>query len=371
MMRERFFPALVILIGLTARPFGAPIAAATGATRREAEDRIPLTDLGAGRYLGFTGGLYENGSNSEPADHALVGLLRAARIQPLNPQGQPDPQGAYVLISIGMSNTTQEFCGGGRDGRCNPWTFMGQAATDPMVNKRTLVIVDGARGGQSAAFWDAPDEANYDRIRMLLAERGLSEKQVQSAWVKVANPRPTLSLPAAQADAYLLVMQMGNIVRALKARYPNLQQVFLSSRIYGGYATTPLNPEPYAYESGFAVKWLIQAQIDQMRNEGRIIDVRAGDLNYHTAAPWIAWGPYLWANGLTPRSDGLVWERADFEDDGTHPSPSGERKVGTLLLNFFKTSPYTRCWFVEGEVCPSTGMFLSGGDGNGPATTRR
>ena len=144
MTRERSFPALMVLIGLTALPFGAPSPAATGATHRQAEDRIPLTDLSVGTYFGSTGGLYENGRNSEPADHAVVGLLRAARIQPLNPQGQPDPRGVYVLISIGMSNTTQEFCGGGRVGRCTPWAFMGQAAADPMVNQRILVIVDGA-----------------------------------------------------------------------------------------------------------------------------------------------------------------------------------------------------------------------------------
>src|ERR671936_402607 len=47
------------------------------------------------------------------------------------------------------------------------------------------------------------------------------------------------------------------IVAILRARYPNLKLVYVSSRTYGGYATTPLNPEPYAYDSGFAVKWLV------------------------------------------------------------------------------------------------------------------
>jgi hypothetical protein len=313
----------------------------------------PLNDLGQGTYLGFTGGLYSNGSNSVPAAHHAAGLARANAVQPLDVNGTPSPSGKIVLLSIGMSNTTQEFCSANSDLPCNPWTFMGQAATDSAVNRLTLAIVNGAMGGRTTAYWDSPSDADYDRIRdTRLAPQGLDERQVQIAWVKVANAQPAISLPSAQSDGVLLVTQIGNILRALKVRYPNLKLAFLSSRIYAGYATTALNPEPYAYESGFAVKWVIQAQIDQMQNAGTVVDQRAGDLNYNTMAPWVAWGPYLWARGTTPRSDGLTWEQADLESDGTHPAQSGEQKVGTLLLSFFKNSAYTKCWFVSGGSCP-------------------
>ncbi|MBI4503550.1 MAG: hypothetical protein HY700_20610 [Gemmatimonadetes bacterium] len=181
--------------------------------------------------------------------------------------------------------------------------------------------------------------------------QGFSEKQVQAAWVKQANAGPRDSLTSVQADAYQLETALGNTVRALKTRYPNLKLIFLSSRIYAGYATTTLNPEPFAYESGFSVKWLIEAQIRQMASG--TTDARAGNLDYESGvAPWLGWGPYLWADGMTPRStDGLTWARADLASDGTHPSQTGQQKVGTMLLTFFKTSRFTKCWFMIGGAC--------------------
>src|SRR5205814_5733577 len=100
------------------------------------------------------------------------------------------------------------------------------------------------------------------------------------------------------------------------------------SRIYAGYATgvSALNPEPYAYESGFAVKWLIEGQING-----------ADSVNYDPArgpvqAPWLSWAPYLWADGLTPRNDGLTWVCSSFQSDGTHPSATGRDIVADSLL---------------------------------------
>lgn len=294
----------------------------------------PINDLGTGFYKTiYQGGLYPSGSNLPPLAHRNAGVNRAQTIRPRNAAGQLDPDGSYVLLSIGMSNTTQEFA-----------RFMQVAAADPRVRTEGLVLVDGAAGGQTAATWDSPADANYDRVRdQKLAPLGLSEAQVQAAWVKVANAGPTVALPSAGADAFTLLQQMGNVARALRVRYPNLKVVLFSSRIYAGYASTALNPEPYAYESGFAVKWLIEAQITQMAGGG--VNAIAGDLSFDGAAPWIGWGPYLWADGLTPRSDGLAWACADLSADGTHPSTSGRQKVAQMLLDFLLDSPFSRSWF--------------------------
>jgi hypothetical protein len=318
------------------------------------ETRVPLTDMGAATYKGmFVGGLYGRGENSIPEPHLTEGLMRARGVQPLDAAGVPSGMGKYVMISVGMSNTTMEFCNGPNGmPPCSGISFMGRAEDDNDINHTTLSIVNGALGSRIAASWDSAMDPDYDRVRdTVLQPRGLTEAQVVVAWVKVANPDPSDALPAQNADAYELLERLGNIMRSMKTRFPNLSMVFLSSRIYAGYATTGLNPEPYAYESGFAVKMLIEAQRAQMES-GQIVDARAGDLDYRTVAPWLAWSAYLWADGTNARSDGLRWEQSDLAADGTHPGPEGQEKVGNLLINFFKGSPVTKCWFLANGQCP-------------------
>jgi hypothetical protein len=311
--------------------------------------KVPLIDMGSGTYKGFTGGLYPNGANTPPAAHVARAVAATRLIQPLNTAGAPSATGKYVLISIGMSVITQAWCA--EQGTvCDPWTFSGKAAADPAVNHTTLVIANGARGGQNADFWDSPTESNYNRVRdEVLAPAGLTEAQVQIVWTGPVLARPTIALPDANADAYQLIGNLGNIVRALRVRYPNLRMIFVSSRSYAGFATINLNPEPFAYETGFAFKWLVEAQIRQLDGGG--IDARAGDLSLAQTA-WIGWGPYFWApDASRPRSDGHFYTVQDFESDGTHESRLGEEKTANLLLAFFKTSPATRCWFLASITC--------------------
>ena len=335
----------------------------------------PLTDMKPGdRYQGFAGGLYEGG-NAIPDDHQKAGLAQAAAMQPLDRNGKPSPNGAIVFLSIGMSNTIQEFD-----------AFMGEAAGNGRINRSNLALVEGAKGGVSACLWTLAEgtapcpgppqmvrQNQFDRVRDEALANGFgpaapsgcggggnpcfTEKQVQVVWLKNANPGPGVMgyqplCDAAksgckndsQMEAVRFESQMGDSIRAAMHRYPNLKQVFISSRTYGGYASKPLNPEPFAYEYGYSVKWLVQAQIAQLRT-GKA-DPVAGDINYKTGtAPWIAWGPYLWADGHNRRADGLVWDSSDVrEADGTHPSDTGRRKVADLLMEFFLKSPLTP-WF--------------------------
>jgi hypothetical protein len=191
-------------------------------------------------------------------------------------------------------------------------------------------LVNGAEGGYDAPRIADPNSEYWDMIDAKLAAKELSPEQVQAVWLKEAT--------AAEADpfpAHVIELQnyLKEIVLIVSDRYPNVQTIYLSSRIYGGYATTNTSEEPWAYQSAFAVKWLIQGQI-----------LRTDPALAYGNVPWLAWGPYLWADGLTPRPDGLIWQCSNFKADGVHPSASGSNKVANRLLTFFMTDPTTP-WF--------------------------
>ena len=54
-----------------------------------------------------------------------------------------------------------------------------------------------------------------------------------------------------------------------------------------------------------------------------------------------------------------MWPSGLFTRGGIHPNDDGARIVADYLLEFFKTAPFTRCWFVEGLTCSSDKPTLS------------
>ncbi len=298
---------------------------------------VPLTDMKASDlYKGHHGGLYGKGRNVPPARHALAAMGELEKIQPLDADGKPSPDGKVVMVSIGMSNTNQAF-----------GQFISQSAKLKNLSEH-LVIVNCARGGVDVTGWlgDKPlkrfgGKTIWQLVEKKLADAGVTPAQVQVAWVKhaKATPKRDGEFPA---HAEILSQNIGKTLIDARKHLPNLRIAYISSRTYAGYAAGQLNPEPYAYESGFAVQWLIERQIagDEKLN----FDPAAGKVN----APLLLWGPYLWADGIAGRkTDKLVYKREDFAKDGTHPSrPIGQEKVGKLLVEFFSTDPLARGWFL-------------------------
>ena len=343
----------------------APAAGAQRAIAVNPDDwkgLVPITDMNA-PYKGEDGGLYGEGRNEPPAAHRAAHLRESEQVVPRDANGVPAAEGKIGLITIGFSNSSIES-----------EAFKQVADADPQKSSR-VVIVNGCQGSRSAAMWawdgaDVLPKAEQERLDQemdllhmpkenrrtrsgvakdtwpTLAQRiaaaGLSPRQVQVCWLKhvEANAKPLGEFPA---HARALQADITAILRIARHHYPNLRIVYLSSRTFGGWSGRASgSPEPYAYESGFGTRWVVQSQI-------------CGDasLNYDPArgvvrAPLVLWGPYLWACGSAPRRlDGLTWTQDDVRADQLHPNESGCAKTTMLLLNFFKTNEGTRRWFLQ------------------------
>jgi len=287
---------------------------------------IALPDLGTGMYKGEQGGLYPGGTNTIPQAHLAAGVKIAKQIQPLDLDGNPSPDGKIVLLAIGFSNPNMEFP-----------AFQRLAAGDTSLNPK-LMLVNGCVGGRSSEVIANPDSNYWNETKQLIAKAGTTPKQVQVIWFKLVVPNPTQAWPT---ETKLLATHYIATLQNFHKYFPNAKMAFASNRTYGGYTEANGSPEPWAYESGFAVKWALAAQI-----EGK------PELNYDAAkgevrAPWAEWGPYLWTDGVKGRKDGFVYLRTDVGADGLHPSAAGQQKIATMLLTFFKSDPATKGWFVK------------------------
>lgn len=232
-----------------------------------------------------------------------------------------------MIVSSGMSNTRMKF-------EAFQSTLVADTSRHPAV-----VAVNGAQGGRHASTWRG--DMVWNTVDQQIVQAGATPQQVQVIWMLHAIAGPSVH-GEFSAHAQRLKEFMALAVHKAHDRYPNLKLIYFSSRTYAGYANKTLNPEPYANESAFAVRWVIQ---DQMAGKPELnADPAQGELK----APVLLWGPYVWADGEKGRKiDDLVWLRSDFAGDGTHPSETGRQKVAEQLLAFFKTDPTAKGWFLK------------------------
>jgi hypothetical protein len=305
----------------------SPLAWAGGIVENTSVGFIPLNEIGIGTYLGHQGGLYPAGLNDMPTTHRAAGSAKAAMIQPLDGAGNPSPSGKIVILTLGMSNANQVF------------SKLGELMNGLWAPG--VVLVNGAQGGIDAALWSNPSHSAWNKALDLLTAAGVTSAQVQVVlnFHAVAHSNtPPQPWPATPGD---LQGFQETIAGHIVAKFPNVKLSWWGTREYGGYATTSNNPEPYAYRSAFAVKWMIERQIQGVALNH---DPAQGPIT----APWMAWGPYLWADGLNARGDGLAWEPRDFQSDGVHPNSRGRVKEAGPWAGLIRTDPLFSSWAIPG-----------------------
>jgi len=296
----------------------------------------PINDLGTGTFTTawnqtWTGGLYINGSNHMPVSHKAVGRQIAQTVLPLDASGNVDmTNGKIVWLSIGMSNTTSE-------------TRQFIPLANAYANKNPkLTLVDGAQGGMSADKISSPWMSQYSTywstVATRLSSEGVTASQVEVIWFKEANPAGSMTIHSYYDS---LLVQFARIMHEIKTRFPNAKLCYMASRIAARYASSTLNPEPFSYYTGWAVREIIQRQING--------DPSLTFSGSNIVSPFLLWGIYMWSDGDTPQASNpniFINCPADLANDGTHPSqPVGAAKVANWLLSFYQNDTLSCPWF--------------------------
>ena len=295
---------------------------------------VPITEMGLNTYLGFEGGLYGKGSNIRPSEHTQKGIAIANSIVPLDQSGNPDnANGKIVMASVGLSNSNFEFN-----------EYLKLVAVD-QTKDPLLTTVNSAIPGYSITDWipetNVKDPSAWDIVHDQYNSLDVSQEQVQVIWLKHTT-RNSAFLGGFEKQMDTLTYLYKKLIPILMTEFPNLKMAYISSRTRA-YSFDPAttDPEPYAYGSGFAVRNIVMGQING--DTALNYDSQKGTVN----APWMSWGPYLWANG-EPREDGFVWNCEDTKSDFMHPSNDfGSPKVAQLLFDFFTTDETSTIWYFE------------------------
>lgn len=251
-----------------------------------------------------------------------------------------------------MSNTWQEF------------RHVEETSDSDISKNPSVVVVNGAQGTKSVLEWANPLDDAWITLEQRVTEKGLAPNQVQVLWMKHAFRDPYtiegLDGPGSHIDA--LADGITQVIKIATQNYPNVKLIFLSNRIRSYLEDDSKSPEPFAFESAFAVRDVINRQWQPTSYDPL-------DQLPYPQFPLITWGPYLWADGENPRSDRLTYLSCDLMADCTHPSMAGEYKVATQIFGSFVSDPFFYPWFLKDHVNgPQTNVIVDNATGSAPLT---
>lgn len=283
----------------------------------------PLTD--GGLYLErFETGLYPGGRNEMPEPHQKAGERLAASIRPLDAKGDPDPKDGKILaLAVGHSNGRHYF------GALEEELRRRAEELHPRFEFVNAAVPGG--GLLTMKNWEAdpPRSKSWQKARELTSRPGYSALQVQVlfliATAAPAHPKGKLSEPDFPRRSQEIRRDFGTVVARFARDYPNIKIAYLMSDGFRHHS----GAEPHVYQEGFAVKRLIEGQINgepgtAFEGEGRKL-------------PWLAWGPYFWDNS---------WDPSYFLD-GTHAAPKARAIFVEKCWRLLSQSPASKPWFLK------------------------
>jgi hypothetical protein len=282
-----------------------------------------------------------------PVAHRNEGLARAAAVT------HP-----CTFLLYGFSNSRQEMYAA---------LNLNDAWNNPARFRSDLTVELQADSGQAKPVYLELDAGNnpYNETAARLTPAQISQLQIAYGGIAtpILDPRYAglghLKDGTPYASTYLKksLQDWGEIIRKMKVKYPGLTMMILCERTSAAYGdTSHNNSEPSAREESIQIAELVKAQVGEVA--GGTIHADIGSLDYRNGtAPWLCWGPQLWAptagvqGAQTPvaiasgTSRGLAWNDLDFEQAGQPPNgdrvhPFLEQKMGRVHLWYWMTNEF-------------------------------
>lgn len=234
------------------------------------------------------------GGNVMPANHRTQGEVSGLEVQPI--------EGKIRVAAEGHSNALRVF------------DAFSTLLDNSSLHNSKIRFVNNATGGMALENWVAAGVGTVDtRVQVVLLHHSLNKAFGNCSQQTYAD-----------STAYYLRAR----VLQLKVKYPNVKQIFLQSREFGGwkcYSSPGSQAEPAAYFNGFGVKAFVDLQVSGSDPS----------LSYANA-PFMAWSFNPW-DPTTPRS----W----FEGAGLHPCSTGANFWAQEWFEFLLNDSTTRSWF--------------------------
>jgi hypothetical protein len=205
-------------------------------------------------------------------------------------------QSGTVLLSIGMSNTTQLF-----------------SKLDPAVTRLTLV--DGAQGGCVARKFAQATHTCWSGVTSALSAKGKTASDVSVVWIMAVNPARTSQSVSSYVSG--LSKDLNNVVKNVRTKYGTDTLILMSGLHHEVYAPkSSIQPEPHAWESSNIVNSIVAANSD------------------------VDWGPYLWNPAPQARADGMNITCAMASGTGgVHLTSGGSQYAASWFETWFSTNP--------------------------------
>ncbi len=274
-------------------------------------------------YLGkHQTGLYPGGKNDMPEAHRKAGQAVAATIRPLDAAGKVDQANGRILaLVLGHSNCNDYF----------------QALQQHLGRHRQRLherfeIINAAVSGQQLPEIRALKGRVWDKAEQLLHQGGYAARQVQVLFLHTtyhgafnAGNRPPGPFPQTMQQ---MQSDLAAVLEHCVKLYPNLRIAYLTTdgfRHFTGF-------EPHVWQEAFAVKWLIEAQI-----EGKEGTAFQDAPDRPRRLPWLSWGLYIWDN---------TWDRSYFTD-GVHPAAKARQIFVTACMKHLRADSVAQPWMFK------------------------